>query len=186
VSHLLLITYYLLLITYRWHIFIYKRSMRTAAIIRSGLAGTTAMTAFSYILSAINRNDFREPALLGKLIFRLNSAVDKLPAKIAGWHLHYSVGFIFCSVYDRIWEKSALKPGIRSGFLLGGICGIIAMIVWKTTLSLHPRPPKIYFLKFYAQLFPAHLIFGMVAGLAYQRSNRENDSSKSAPGQSVN
>jgi hypothetical protein len=144
--------------------------MSTKANISSAIVATSGMTAFSYIISGGNHNNFREPNILGKLLHRLKPAIDRPTALAAGWVLHYTVGLIFTSTYDQIWKRKIMQPGLASGSLLGAACGFIAIAVWKTVLSLHPNPPKINFRKFYMQLFPAHVVFGALAGLVYKDS----------------
>ena len=52
--------------------------------------------------------------------------------------------------------------------MLGGLSGILAIIIWKSTFKLHPAPPKIQTGKYYGHLLITHFIFGAFAVLGYK------------------
>ncbi|MDB5014588.1 MAG: hypothetical protein JWQ25_2790 [Daejeonella sp.] len=137
--------------------------MRFTKILIPTVVATSAMTLFSYLLSESANRNFREPKLLGEIIKRNTPVKSFRDSYILGWVAHYLAGMAFITVYDRIWTKSSQKPNINSGALLGGISGIIGVLVWKFTLHVIPQPPLLPRLKFYTQLLPAHLVFGIFA-----------------------
>ncbi|MCW3105383.1 MAG: hypothetical protein JWO09_3823 [Bacteroidetes bacterium] len=139
--------------------------MQLKKAISAGIYGTTAMTAFSYALSVRKKSDFREPALLGKILHR--NGLKKPAAKISGWLVHYAVGFLFTLAYDAIWRKKNIRI-VPSGIVMGGICGLIGVAVWKATFRLQAVPPLINYKKFYRQLIIAHLVFGYFSALGYK------------------
>jgi len=145
--------------------FLKVNCMQVRKAISAGLYGTTAMTAFSYALAARKKNDFREPALLAKILHR--KGLKKPVAKISGWLVHYAVGFLFTFVYDAVWRKKNVRI-VPSGIGMGGICGLIAIAAWKTTFKLQTIPPLISYKKFYRQLVIAHLVFGYFSALGYK------------------
>lgn len=118
----------------------------------ASVAGTSAMTAFSFATAEIQHNHFKEPVLLKRLIKRLLRNQPWNPA-IAGWLLHYSMGTFFSTTYDRIWQKTKSKPTLLNGILFGAVNGAVGAGVWKATFELHPDPPKhINIEKYYGHL----------------------------------
>lgn len=133
-------------------------------IITGAVVATSLMTLFSYTLSALTKEQFREPELLNFLLTR--SAL--IPVKVArkswaGWVIHYLVGTLFIIVFDLIWNMKILEPTILSGAYLGFLAGIIGITGWKVFFLLSPDPPKIDFKRFYLQLLVGHVIFGLGA-----------------------
>lgn len=51
--------------------------MKKSNVVAGAIAGTAAMTLFSYFLSGKKDKDFREPALLGKMINRVLPPSEK-------------------------------------------------------------------------------------------------------------
>ena len=142
--------------------------MRLLKILVSNLVATSAMTAFSYLLSESADRNFKEPKLLGEIINKNRQTSYVLNSQNLGWLAHYLAGTAFVTVYDKIWCGSSNNANIKSGLLLGAISGVIGIVVWKTTLYLIPNKPSIPHRKFYLQLFPAHLVFGSCAAKTYQ------------------
>jgi hypothetical protein len=145
-----------------------SKKIYLAKVLFAGLTGTTFMTLFSYLVSETKEENFKEPELLGKLLYRLIPDLNKQNSRFAGWSLHYVVGFIFAFLYARLWEERKIKPTVESGLMLGGLSGVLAIIVWKSTFKLHPLPPKIYAGKYYGHLLITHFIFGAFAVLGYK------------------
>lgn len=152
--------------------------MNEHKVIPGALIGTTAMTAFSYIASAIEHSNFKEPELLGLLAHRLSP--NKTVMKLAGWPIHYAIGLAFVKTYAWLWQHSKMKPTPGFGLLLGGISGIIGILVWKWTFRLHPDPPQIKFSKYYRQLLAAHIIFGLFSVIGYNTRFPRNATSQEA------
>lgn len=140
--------------------------MDSAKIATAAVTGTSAMTLFSYIISENKNKQFREPEILAQLIQRLFPNHHKIITHAEGWFLHYAVGTMFCIAYDQLWKGK--KPTLSSGVLLGALCGLVGITVWKATLTLHPNPPAIDFKKYASHLLVAHLIFGGVSALGYR------------------
>ncbi len=134
-------------------------------VIIPAIAATTAMTAYSYTLSQLQKEHYREPVILGQLLHR-SAPIDKQKASVAGWVAHYGVGVLFAAVYRQLWRKRKISFSSRSGLLLGALSGLLAAAVWKTVLNLHPSPPQLKYNRFYGQLIPAHVIFGLADYLA--------------------
>jgi hypothetical protein len=142
--------------------------MNAKKVIAGTFIGTSGMTLFSYIVSEIEQNNFKEPELLAMLGHRLATGTDKNLLRVAGWQLHYAVALAFVSSYDLLWRKTKLKPTPGAGLVLGGISGIIGALVWKIVFNILPNPPRIKFKKYYLQLVAAHLIFGLFSTFGYR------------------
>lgn len=145
-----------------------------AEVISAAVTGTTFMTLFSYLVSETNEEKFKEPQLLATLLYRLAPQIDKQMSQVAGWGMHYSVGFIFAVLYAKKWRKEKSKATIKSGLILGGLSGLFSIVVWQSVFKLHPAPPKINYKKYYGHLLLAHIVFGAFATIGYNfmRSKR--------------
>jgi len=132
-------------------------------ILTGAIAGTAAMTAFSYFLSDKESKDFREPALLAKMIRRAFPETKKPFSKTAGWMMHVSMGILFAYLSKRMIRKLHLPHDLSNDVFIGVTNGIAGAIAWKLAFSLHPNPPKIHFSKFYQHLVLAHIIYTLTA-----------------------
>jgi hypothetical protein len=137
--------------------------MTMLPIIKSGLAGTSAMTLFSYLISVKKKENFREPRVLADLISRLVPAMGKSNAAIEGWGYH------------KLWKTGRVKPGVLSGSLLGAASGVAGILVWKVVFKLHPNPPAKNLKKYFGHLLFAHVVFGAGAGLGYKSKASEKN-----------
>jgi hypothetical protein len=142
--------------------------MKAKEALIPGIVGTTFMTVFSHLAGDIAQENFSEPDLLSKLFNRVVKESPRELSTLVGWKAHYLIGVLFALAYAELWDKKKVKPSIKSGLLLGGLSGIAAIAVWGTAFKLHPAPPGINFKKYYAQLWVAHVIFGVTSTLAYQ------------------
>ncbi len=133
--------------------------MKTGNVLLAAAAGTAAMTLFSYLISRKKNKDFREPRLLGKMVYRAVPEIKKPEAKVAGWILHCATGVTFTIIYKLLLKDTELKSNIPEGVVLGLINGVVAAGIWKATFSLHPDPPEIHFNDFYKHLVLAHIVF---------------------------
>ncbi len=133
--------------------------MKTANVLLAATIGTSAMTAFSYFVSRKKNKDFREPRLLGKMVYRAVPEIKKDESKVVGWILHCSTGLAFTIVYKMLLENTKLKSNVPDVIVLGLVNGVAAVGIWKAVYSLHPDPPKIKFKDFYGHLILAHVVF---------------------------
>lgn len=135
----------------------------------AALAGTTAMTMFSYGVSDTQNKQFREPEILAKLIRRLFHAQDKTTARAEGWALHYVVGTGFAFAYDQLFKHRKLNPDFPTGIMLGATSGLIGIFAWNMALKIHPNPPKLELKRYLGHLLIAHILYGAVAAGTYRR-----------------
>jgi hypothetical protein len=133
--------------------------MKTGNTLLAAFLGTSAMTLFSYLVSRKKNKDFREPRLLGKMVYRAVPEIKKPESKVAGWILHCTTGLVFTIIYAELLKNKKLKSNVPDGIILGLINGVVAVGIWKATFSLHPDPPQIHFKDFYKHLILAHVVF---------------------------
>lgn len=142
--------------------------MKTGNIVLGALAGTTAMTLYSYLASKDKKRNFKEPELLGKMVKRAVPAAHKDHAEVAGWMLHYATGLTFAALYDKLIRKTGTRPTVPYGILVGGLTGLAAVGIWDATFRVHPNPPKTHFERYYGHLLVTHLVFGAFTFLGYR------------------
>jgi hypothetical protein len=100
-----------------------------------GLAGTVVLTTILRTASELGLTRMDIPFLLGTAV-----TVDRVRAKAIGYSLHFVFGLVFALAYYAIF----LVIG-RSGFLLGGVFGLVHALFAGTALvnvllpAVHPR-----------------------------------------------
>ena len=139
--------------------------MNKIKILSSGLLGTTAMTAFSYLVSDKKNKNFREPVVLSQLANRLIPELEKHDSKLAGWLSHYGVGILFAAAFDQVWNRTRTRPSLASGLVLGALSGLTGLATWKTTFKAHPNPPLKNMRSFLSHLMEAQLVYGLFAAI---------------------
>ena len=150
--------------------------MKIGKILISSIVGTSAMTIFSYLVSASEKKNFREPEVLGKLIERIPKSTSRDTGKIAGWGLHYAIGFLFVASYSELWKRKKIKPSITSGAFLGAASGLAGITAWKGMFEAHPNPPAKNLKPFFGHLMLAHIVFGVFSALTYKLTGAEKKS----------
>jgi len=133
--------------------------MKTTNVLLGAVAGTVAMTLFSYFLSDKKDREFKEPELLAKMVSRAFPSVNQMPAQIAGWMMHGSMGLMFAYVYKELLKNLRFSRDLPDDIFIGAVNGVAGILIWKLVFSVHPDPPKIQFSKFYQHLILAHIIY---------------------------
>jgi len=146
--------------------------MNVNPTLSASVKGTTAMTLFSYTVSALKQKNFKEPDLLGSFVDRTFPNLNIKESKAAGWILHYSVGYAFSVVYMQALKHSNIKPTILNGFIAGAISSVPALLFWYSIFKLHPNPPKKHFKDYLGHLVLAHFVFGAFTFLGYKNSKQ--------------
>jgi len=136
-------------------------------IIVASVLATSAMTLFSYAMSASFRELYKEPVLLTFILTQINLEVSVQTKKYLAWSLHYLIGLLFVIAYHLLWYYNILTISILSTLLLGALSGIIGIIGWVLMFKMADYKPNIDFKGYYIQLFFAHIIFAIVAVTAY-------------------
>ncbi|WP_348825078.1 hypothetical protein [Flavobacterium aestuarii] len=127
----------------------------------------SAMTLFSYAISASYKELYKEPVLLTFVLIKLNLELSLNTKKKAAWLIHYLIGLIFVLIYHFLWTKAILELSFLSGLLLGSLSGIVGIFGWLLIFKLAKYKPHIDFKGYYLQLFFAHIIFGVTAAAVY-------------------
>lgn len=132
------------------------------------IAGTTAMTVFSYLVSRSKKRNFREPEVLGQLIKSLPMKDSKDYSHVVGWSTHYGIGILFMVFYNEFWKRNIIKPSVTSGAMLGAASGLVGIIGWRSIFEIHPHPPAKNLKRFFGHLLLAHVVFGVFCSLVYK------------------
>ncbi len=142
--------------------------MHLFLILLSGFAATSLMTAFSYLMANLKKNQFREPELLNILLSRARSTSLKIPKNHpTGWLIHYIIGCLFVLIFHLLWKFTEIPVSLWSGAGLGFVAGIFGISGWVVFFNTNANPPRIDFRNFYIQLLVAHVLFGITAAAVY-------------------
>lgn len=138
--------------------------MELLQVIFAGVIGTVLMTGFSYGLSNLKSNRFREPRLLN-LILRRSSHEHMNPSNnsFIGWVVHFCIGVILMTIFYLFHLIFSFEITLLSIFLYGLLMGILAILSWHLMFYISPTPPEIDLKEFYFQLFIAHVIYSIGA-----------------------
>ena len=140
----------------------------------AGVIGTTAFTAFSYLVADIFNKKFEEPKLLGTMIDRVMPTLDKKEAHALGWMLHYVTGVGFAAASQYILEQIGTKPNIQKGVVAGLVSALPGSLMWDTAFKMHPAPPQKGSWAYYTQLTIGHVIFGAVSFAMLRYLKKQN------------
>lgn len=130
-------------------------------------AATSAMTLFSYAISANYGEIYKEPVLLTHLLTRLKFKLSIISKKNLGWLLHFGMGFFFVLSYHFLWLYNILDVSVNSAFILGIISGAISIVCWAIMLKIAKYTFSIDFKGYYLQMFIGYIIFALYSAAAY-------------------
>ena len=142
--------------------------METGKIIASGIGGTALMTIFSYLVSEIQKNNFKEPERLAQLLEQLPFHIKKEAALSAGWAGHCGMGAAWALLHTCLFKKG-LKPDMKNTLILGVLSGAAGIAIWKLMFRLHPSPPPVKFRRFAGHLLLAHLVYMLPVSMINRR-----------------
>ncbi|WPP50320.1 DUF6789 family protein [Catalinimonas niigatensis] len=142
-------------------------------IVYPALSATSTMTMFSYAVSYLVNDQFKEPKLLSSLFLSPGRQKANEPP-VGGFLLHYLVGMIFATVYQLFWKHIFRFPKWKDGIIYGTVCGLIGMLTWKLTFTLHKSPPDIKLKSYLFHLLIAHLIFGVTLTWTERKLGRKS------------
>lgn len=126
------------------------------------IIATSGMTLFSYALSSLKKQQFREPQLLNTILndssiitisFNKNHGL--------GWLIHYTIGLIFTVLFYFLYKINWLELDALPTFLFGIGIGLVGVIGWKSMFSVFKSIESIPLGKFYFHLVLAHLTFAI-------------------------
>lgn len=139
--------------------FFAKSKLATAFI--SGALATTIMTGFSYLVSNLFKEQFREPQMLSYLFVESLTHKKENPPPLLSYLMHFIVGWVFSLFFEFVWRPNVQLRPSTNGLAFGTLCGIVGIGVWKTSFELHPDPPKTRIRPYLLHLMLAHLVFGI-------------------------
>lgn len=137
-------------------------------IIVATLAGTSVMTAFSYLASESFNKLWKEPVLLNLVVERAKLDFSPRRKSIFGWLIHYLIGLGFVLCYHFIWKYTDAEPTWTCGLLFGAVSGLVGIVSWFFLFKMPKEKPKINIKQYYVQLFIAHVFFAMTAVGVYK------------------
>ena len=137
-------------------------------IILATLAGTSVMTAFSYLASESFNRLWKEPVLLN--LAAKTAKIDFSPKRKSGfgWLIHYLVGLAFVLAYHLIWKYHDYNPTWFCAIIFGMASGLIGILSWFFLFRISKYEPKIKIRHYYLQLFLAHLFFALATVGTYK------------------
>lgn len=141
--------------------------MNLLKIAAAAFSATNIMTAFSYLMSACFKKLFQEPVIMDYLLKHLGIKLEGRWNKAAGWFAHYIIGFVMVLCYAVLWRYTDIDFGFISGIVFGMISGLIGVALWRKIYrtSIHRDVSAKYY---YIQLFTAHIVFAIVAVIAFK------------------
>jgi hypothetical protein len=134
--------------------------MLIGIIIIIGLLSTFIMTVLMQLLGYRQRKSI--PWLLGTFIsLKLKPTQSTSQLRLLAWGntIHYFIGIAFVAVYFFLWYQGWLIHSYFSVLIFGILAGILAVIVWFLTLSVHPLKAFISYRSFLLSIFISHLVF---------------------------
>lgn len=131
------------------------------------LLSTTAMTLFSYAVSAAFRDLYKEPVLLDYLMHRYRIRIGEREKTVAAWLLHYFLGLVFVIGYLIPLQLGYYRNSWVSGIVFGILIGLIGIVGWKIMFRLAGRTPIANPTLYYVQLFLAHIVFGLTTVVSF-------------------
>ncbi len=141
--------------------------MEILKIILATIAGTTFMTAFSYLISESFNKLFKEPVLLNYALKALRMELSASARKTTGWAIHYLIGALFVIGYHMIWKFEILPVNWKSALILGAASGMLGILGWMLIFMIPANNPPVRFGQYYLQLFFAHIFFAAGATAIY-------------------
>jgi len=142
--------------------------MEILKIILATIAGTSVMTAFSYLASEAFNKLWKEPVLLNLVVAKANVELTPRRKSIFGWVIHYAIGLAFVLCYEFVWNNFDIDPTWFCGLIFGIISGLIGIFSWFLMFKLPEEKPKIKFKHYYLQLFIAHIFFALTVIAVYK------------------
>lgn len=147
--------------------------MHIFSLVLEGIVATLLMTAFDYAVALFMRKRIKVVKILGTMLTGQTTPDRNLSesraAIFTGVVAHYSVGVLFSITYHLLWGKGIGSPTIFSAGWFGLISGVIAVVVWRTFIAIHPKPPAIPLMDFLIVIFLAHFVFAGALFLMHYR-----------------
>jgi hypothetical protein len=135
---------------------------RAFRILLTSTAATSVMTTFSYFVSKVKKDNYKEPLLLADFFEKAVIKEKRQSTLLSAWTAHYAIGFLFGLIYEPTFAQTNTGFTVKKGLCFGLSAGTTAILAWSALFKIHPDRPKINFNVFYRQLMASHLIFGVI------------------------
>ena len=129
----------------------------------AGILGTVLMTSFSYVISRMKSQQFKEPKLLNMILRRSTYDMNPSNNSVLGWVVHFSIGVILMTLFYVLHLTFSFSISAVSILIYGIIAGILSILSWHFMLSISSNSPDFALRDFYMQLLMAHVLFALGA-----------------------
>ena len=139
--------------------------MELLKVFFAAILGTILMTTFSYVVSRIKSQQFKEPKLLNMILRRSTYDMNPSNNSILGWVVHFSIGVILMTLFYIFHLTFSFNISLISILIYGVFAGILSIISWHLMFMLSPNSPNIELKEYYIQLLFAHVLFALGAAI---------------------
>ncbi|HKJ49651.1 MAG TPA: hypothetical protein VJ973_11205 [Christiangramia sp.] len=139
--------------------------MELLKVIIAAILGTVLMTTFSYVISRIKSQQFKEPKLLNMILRRSTYEMNPSNNSILGWVVHFSIGVILMTLFYIFHLTFSFSISLVSILIYGISAGILSIISWHLMFMLRLNTPDIALKEYYIQLLIAHVLFALGAAV---------------------
>ena len=129
----------------------------------AGILGTVLMTSFSYVISRMKSQQFKEPKLLNMILRRSTYDMNPSNNSVLGWVVHFSIGVILMTLFYVLHLTFSFSISAVSILIYGIIAGVLSILSWHFMLSISSNSPDFALRDFYFQLLMAHVLFALGA-----------------------
>ena len=139
--------------------------MELFKVLLAGIMGTVLMTAFSYVVSRMKSQKFREPRLLNMILRRSTYDMNPSNNSVLGWVVHFSIGVILMTLFYILHLTFSFTISFVSILIYGVAAGVMSILSWHLMFVISPNSPDFILRDFYLQLLIAHIMFAMGAAV---------------------
>jgi len=139
--------------------------MELLKVIIAAILGTVLMTTFSYVISRIKSQQFKEPKLLNMILRRSTYEMNPSNNSILGWVVHFSIGVILMTLFYIFHLTFSFSISLVSILIYGISAGILSIISWHLMFMLRLNTPDIALKEYYIQLLISHVLFALGAAV---------------------
>lgn len=139
--------------------------MELIKVLVAGFLGTMMMTGFSYAMSRMKSQQFKEPRLLNMILRRSTYDMNPSNNSVLGWVVHFSIGVILMTLFYIFHLIFSFKISPVSILVYGISAGILSILSWHLMFIISPNTPNFALRDFYIQLLIAHILFALGAAV---------------------
>ncbi|WP_207420109.1 hypothetical protein [Desertivirga brevis] len=136
--------------------------MKIRRTLLTSTVATSIMTAFSYLISSLKKENYREPELLAGIVDHL-VVKDKRQQRLTadGWLIHYTMGAVWSPIQLYVLKHKDTKANYVHAAAFGVFGGITGSIIWELSFRAACYRPKINKRAFYLHLVLAHVVYSI-------------------------